>query len=275
MHTTLGGARRHLSFANVTSLLALVVALGGTSYAAVVLPANSVDSREIRTNAVGPPEIRAGGVGASELRTDSVRPSEIRANAVRAAEVATNAIGPEEIAPDAVAAGEIASGAVGTDELRDGEVELADLSAAARTALVATGAVSYRAAVTPAGASAGGTASFVTRTAAGEYSVSFPTDVSACQYAATLAAVRGPATAWSSRRRAGSRSPRPASPRPSSCTRSAWTGRRPTPRSTCSWRAERRARRAGQAAVRRSISTTRKASSSACCVLSRGSHAVS
>src|SRR4051812_28396654 len=190
MQASLRRIRPRPSFANVTSLLALFVALGGTSYAAIVLPANSVDSREIRTNAVGSSEIRAGAVGASELRTDSVRVSEIRANAVRSAEVATNAIGPEEIAPDAVGESEVAPGAIGTSELRDGQIDLVDLSAPTRTALVAANAVTYRAAVTPAGASAGGTASFVTRNGAGDYSVSFPTDVSACQYAATLAAVQ-------------------------------------------------------------------------------------
>ncbi len=39
-------------YANVASTLALVVALGGTSYAAIVLPKNSVGSRQLKTNAV-------------------------------------------------------------------------------------------------------------------------------------------------------------------------------------------------------------------------------
>jgi hypothetical protein len=190
IHSTLARARRRLSFANVTSALALFVALGGTSYAAVVLPANSVDSREIRRDAVGPSEIRAGAAGASELRTDSVRVSEIRAAAVRASEIASNAVGVEEIAAEAVGEEEVATGAIGTLELRDGQVDLADLSPATRTALVEAGAVTFRAAVTSAGAIAGGTPSFVNRTGTGEYDVSFPRDVAACQFAGTLAAVR-------------------------------------------------------------------------------------
>jgi hypothetical protein len=43
---------RRLSFANVTSALALFVAVGGTSYAAATLPANSVGSKQIRDRAV-------------------------------------------------------------------------------------------------------------------------------------------------------------------------------------------------------------------------------
>jgi hypothetical protein len=39
-------------YANVASTLALVVALGGTSYAAVALPKNSVGTKQLKTNAV-------------------------------------------------------------------------------------------------------------------------------------------------------------------------------------------------------------------------------
>src|SRR3954447_7414465 len=39
-------------YANVASTLALIVALGGTSYAAVALPKNSVGNKQLKTNAV-------------------------------------------------------------------------------------------------------------------------------------------------------------------------------------------------------------------------------
>jgi hypothetical protein len=41
------GVRRRLSYANVTATAALVVALGGTSYAVTTLPANSVGPRQL------------------------------------------------------------------------------------------------------------------------------------------------------------------------------------------------------------------------------------
>jgi hypothetical protein len=44
--------RRGLTFANVTSLLALFVALGGASYAATSLPAHSVGSKQLRSKSV-------------------------------------------------------------------------------------------------------------------------------------------------------------------------------------------------------------------------------
>jgi hypothetical protein len=46
-----------LTYANVTATMALVLALGGTSYAAMKLPGNSVGSAQIRTGAVGSSEI--------------------------------------------------------------------------------------------------------------------------------------------------------------------------------------------------------------------------
>jgi hypothetical protein len=59
--------RGRLTYANVVATLALFVALGGMSYAAVTLPANSVGQREIKRNGVGKSEIAPGAVGRSEL----------------------------------------------------------------------------------------------------------------------------------------------------------------------------------------------------------------
>lgn len=46
-----------LTYANVTSSLALFIALGGVSWAAVTLPANSVGKRQIKANAVTSEEV--------------------------------------------------------------------------------------------------------------------------------------------------------------------------------------------------------------------------
>ena len=63
--------REQLSFANVTALLALFIALGGTAYA-VSLPRNSVGAAQIRTGAVGAGEIRSKAVRSSEVRDRSL-----------------------------------------------------------------------------------------------------------------------------------------------------------------------------------------------------------
>src|SRR3954447_5800364 len=53
---------------NVIAYLALFVALGGTSYAAIKLPANSVTSKQIAPAAVGTSELRDGAVTADKVR---------------------------------------------------------------------------------------------------------------------------------------------------------------------------------------------------------------
>jgi hypothetical protein len=60
--------RRHLKFANVISMLALFVALGGVSYAALKLPKNSVGSKQIKANAVKSSKVKNGSLRATDFR---------------------------------------------------------------------------------------------------------------------------------------------------------------------------------------------------------------
>jgi hypothetical protein len=171
MHVLFTRLRKRLTFANVISAVALFVALGGTSYAAI-----SVGSAQIRTGAVGKSEIRTGAVGKSENRTGAVGKSEIRSNAVGRSEISTDGVAKSEIAKDSVA----------SEEIVDGGIEAADLSAATRTAFTLA-----RANVASNGAAAGGNAKAVVHAAgSGIYAVEFDRDVSACTYGATLAAVK-------------------------------------------------------------------------------------
>ena len=176
MRALLGRIRRRLTFANVTSAAALFVALGGTSYAAITLPSNSVGTSQIRYHGAQNSDLAPDSVRAWQIATDAVGRSEIRPDGVRAWEIAKDAVGPSEIRKNAV----------GTDELADGSVDLTDLSPAAKTAFTLG-----RAAVTKAGAAAGGNATSVAAgSTAGSYTVTFGRDVSACQYSATPATVK-------------------------------------------------------------------------------------
>jgi hypothetical protein len=55
------------SFPTVISLIALFVALGGTSYAVIRLPARSVGNRELKSNAVTSGKIRPQSIARSDL----------------------------------------------------------------------------------------------------------------------------------------------------------------------------------------------------------------
>ena len=60
--------RSRLSYANVVATLALFVAMGGASYAAVTLPRNSVGSPQIRKNAVTGAKVKNKSLSAADFR---------------------------------------------------------------------------------------------------------------------------------------------------------------------------------------------------------------
>ena len=59
--------REHTTYGNVVATLALFVALGGTSYAAIKLPRNSVGASELRTGAVRSAEVKDRSLGLGDL----------------------------------------------------------------------------------------------------------------------------------------------------------------------------------------------------------------
>jgi hypothetical protein len=158
--------RKRLSFANVASAIALFVALGGTSYAAVTLPSNSVGRAQIKT----------GGVGKSEVGSNTVGSSEIRGSSITAPDIKTSAVGPSEVRANAI----------DSDEIADKGIKSADLADDAVAALENAKSVTFRVGVNATGAATGGTAKAVTRTGPGVYSVDLGSDVSKCQSVATI-----------------------------------------------------------------------------------------
>ena len=119
--------RSHLSFANLVSLMALFVALGGTTYAAVTLPKNSVGARQIKKNGVGASEIKRNAVRSSEVRANAIGGSEIRSNAVAGGDIADNGVGGADIADNAVGGSEIGDGQVGSSEVTNNALTADDI----------------------------------------------------------------------------------------------------------------------------------------------------
>jgi hypothetical protein len=109
----------HPSPALVLSVIALFVALGGTGYAAIVLPANSVGKKHIKRNAVTTAKIKRNAVTTAKVKNGSLRSADFKASELPTGP--TGATGPKgdkgdkgdtgtnfvirESAPTAVAAG--------------------------------------------------------------------------------------------------------------------------------------------------------------------------
>lgn len=149
------GLRSKLSFANVTSCLALFIALGGTGYAAVTLPRNSVGSAQLRSKAVGSSELRSNAVTSRAIKNGSVRTTDMSASARVSLRGQVGPAGPA------------------------GPASVAFRAAVPSGGTVAVGNATRATHV-------GGT---------NEYAVEFPRDITTCVATATLAAVQsGPAT---------------------------------------------------------------------------------
>lgn len=74
--------RRRISSAHVLAGTALFVALGGTSYAAVSLPKNSVGTAQLRKGAVAASDLRSNAVTSAKVRNGSLGVADLSKGAV-------------------------------------------------------------------------------------------------------------------------------------------------------------------------------------------------
>ena len=146
-----------VTYANVTSTLALVVALSaGGAYAANTIRSkdivdgqvkaadlhkNSVSSAAIKDRAVTAADLAPGAVGSGALLEQSVRldqlgpnavdSSKILDNSVTSSDIANSAVGSFDIKDGGVQASDLADFAVTSEKIQDGQVETSDLAGSA------------------------------------------------------------------------------------------------------------------------------------------------
>lgn len=104
---------RHLSFANVMSVIAVFIALGGSAIAVQVAKKNSVNSKSIRNNAVRSADLGNGQVKAVDIRDGGVESAEIGDGQVGSAEVGDGQIGTAEVADGSLSAADLNVGSLG------------------------------------------------------------------------------------------------------------------------------------------------------------------
>ena len=85
--------RRRFSFANVTSMLALFVALGGTTAWAVA----TIGTNDIKRNAVRSKHIKSGNVKRSDIAANAVNSQRLANGSVASADLADGAVGPGDL----------------------------------------------------------------------------------------------------------------------------------------------------------------------------------
>jgi hypothetical protein len=105
------------------STIAVMVALGGTSYAAFGLPNNSVTSKKLKN----------GAVHAADLGNGAVTSAKLKANAVTTTKLANAAVTGTKLADAAVSTTKLADAAVDTTKLADASVTSTKLAPASVT----------------------------------------------------------------------------------------------------------------------------------------------
>lgn len=104
----------------VVAGLALLVALGGTSVAAVTaVPNNSVGTSQLKANAVTNPKIANNAVNAAKIASNAVTSAKVASNAVTNAKIANNAVTSSKLNNASVTMAKIANNAVDSARVVD------------------------------------------------------------------------------------------------------------------------------------------------------------
>ncbi len=167
--------REHLNYANVCASLALFVALGGTGYAAITLPRDSVGSRELRSRSVGSAELRNGAVTSASVRDGSIGSRDLSPTARSSLTGPAGPTGP--VGPQGERGLPGPTGSVGPK----GDQGAPGAGAVTMRAVVDEGAAVY--------ASTEGAHAEAIDMVGGDYLVTFPQSAAGCVYSATLARV--------------------------------------------------------------------------------------
>jgi hypothetical protein len=118
--------RNRITFANVTSFVALFVALSAGSYAAIALPANSVGSKQIKSKAVTSKKLGTHSVGRTKVASGAIDGSKVKDHSLDGADINMSALGKVPSAGTADTAGSASiarvktASATGTSRASDG-----------------------------------------------------------------------------------------------------------------------------------------------------------
>lgn len=121
--------RSRLSYANVVSTLALVVAVtGGGTAVAAGLRKNSVTTASIQNNAVTSAKVKNGTIGGADVKDRSLGGIDIADGSLGGQDIADRSLGGQDIAPGSLGGYNLAAGTLGSREIADGSLSSADIS---------------------------------------------------------------------------------------------------------------------------------------------------
>lgn len=124
--------KKHLTFANVVSCLALFMALSGVAYAAKTI----VKTQNLRNGAVTTAKLRNGAVTTGKLRNGGVTGQKIASATIGSGQLANGSVRSGQLGGQVVTEAKIKNGAVSESKLGAGAVSSGKLSASFLAQLV-------------------------------------------------------------------------------------------------------------------------------------------
>jgi hypothetical protein len=131
--------RPRITYANVVSTMALVIALGGASYAAVKLPKNSVVSSTIKNGQVKNKDLGKNAVTSAKIKDGTVADADL-GSGINGAKLADGSVANGKLGAG-IDGGKLADGSVGAGKLAAGVTTPADGSIT--SAKIADGTVGF------------------------------------------------------------------------------------------------------------------------------------
>jgi hypothetical protein len=128
--------KKHLSVANVLSVTALFIALGGSAFAAVKLRPNQVRTVNIAREAVTQQKLRAGAVTSGKISNGQVNNRDLATGSVTAAKIGNEAVTAKKLGKKSVGATALGPEAVTNAKLGKESVSQAKLASSLYAQLV-------------------------------------------------------------------------------------------------------------------------------------------
>jgi hypothetical protein len=105
-----------LTFANVMSVIAVFLALGGTAFA-VQLGKNTVGSKQLKKNAVTEAKVKADAITGAKVKADAITGAKVLDGSLTGADLAAASIDQSKLAPGASGIASIPNGSIGAAKL--------------------------------------------------------------------------------------------------------------------------------------------------------------
>jgi len=110
--------RRHLTYPNVMSTLAVFLVLAGGTALAATLPKNSVNSKTLKDNSLTSADLADGrGVKGVDVADGSLSGADLADGSLGAAAVADGSLSGADLAPGSIGPAQLGPGAVGAEQL--------------------------------------------------------------------------------------------------------------------------------------------------------------